>query len=140
METIPKLVKIYQCPGCISNPEDADCYLKSEHEGQLQCTKHCPGTLGVGIGKLMPGFPKGFNRVGYAEELYITIFKSFDHCWKYDKFNIPVWKYYDKDNDATLIKGLSPRICMIFLHIISGDVRDKINCLEITKEDIEGMD
>ena len=40
----------------------------------------------------------------------------------------------------TLVRGLSPRINKPFLDIYLKDVRDKINCFEIFKEDIESMD
>jgi len=140
MSAIPELVKIYQCPGCVSSPEDSDCYRKSSEHSNNACDNHCPGTLAVNIGKLMLGFPKGFDRVGFASKVFICIFDKFEDGWDYDKFNIPVWKYYDTENDTTLVKGLSPRICMIFIHIYAGDARDKIDCLELTKDDIEEMD
>jgi len=83
--------------------------------------------------------PKGFDRCGVDEKLIIHIFEKFDDGWGYNKFNIPVWKYKD-DIGSTLVRGLSPRINAPFLHIFLEDCRDKIDCLEITDEDIAEMD
>jgi hypothetical protein len=90
--------------------------------------------------------PTGFNRLGKMqgkpEYLKINIFESYAHLnsiWGYDKFNIPCWKYCDEDGN-TIVRGLCPRRNEPFLHVILEDCRDKINCLEITKEDIERMD
>jgi len=57
----------------------------------------------------------------------------------YDNFNVPCWKHLDKHGN-TLVRGLKPRLNMPFLHIYLGDVRDQVECLEITKEDIDNMD
>ena len=57
----------------------------------------------------------------------------------YDMFNIPVWKYLDEHGN-TLVRGIMPRRNEPFLHIYIGNCIDKINCLEITKQNIDEMD
>ncbi|RPJ70156.1 MAG: hypothetical protein EHM20_15690 [Alphaproteobacteria bacterium] len=72
----------------------------------------------------------------------IKIFKTFhdlEKNWAYDKFNVPVWKHLNESNHV-LIRGLSPRINMPFLHIVLENCMDQINCLEITNKDIAEMD
>ena len=73
----------------------------------------------------------------------MLIFKNeeeFVNSWgKYDKFNMPVWKFKNADGNI-IVRGLSPRTNSPFIHIFLYDCFDKINCLEITKKDQEGMD
>lgn len=126
-------VKEYQCTGC-TNGSFPECFNDSG-EG---CRSHSAGTYMMGVGKLFLGMPKGFNRSGVAETESIEIFKSFPKHW-YDMFNVPVWKYLD-EHENTIVRGISPRINSPFIHVISGNHIDKIDCLEITNEDLEDMD
>ena len=82
--------------------------------------------------------PKGFNRLGHQENLKLIVFDCFDEN-NYNMFNIPVWKYLDEHGN-TLVRGIMPRRNEPFLHIYIGNCIDKINCLEITKDDIDKMD
>lgn len=127
-------VSEYQCSGCMSGPA-LSCYKKGESEA---CESHHAGTLMSGVGRILLGMPKGFNRIGPVENFKTYIFEKFEDGWGYDKWNIPVWKHFDGKN--TLVRGLSPRTNFPFLHIFVGDIRDKIDCLEITDEDVEWMD
>ena len=134
-----KVVKEYQCSGCV-NGFDASCFESNENGG-IGCGKHLPGTMILGIGTIFLGLPKGFNRVGKHETLKPIIFESFK-TWdwgKYDKFNIPVWKYLSPDGH-TFVRGLIPRRNEPFIHIFLEDCMNEINCLEITQEDIDAMD
>lgn len=84
--------------------------------------------------------PVPFSRLG-KDESPINIFESWEQKedkWSYDKFNIPCWKYLDEHKN-TLVRGLSPRINKTFLHVILGNHLEKINCYELTNEDILGM-
>jgi hypothetical protein len=99
--------------------------------------------------------PKGFNRLGPvdAKDFRLWIYESWEaateHRGKapgdltvtgpFDLFNVPVWKYLDEHGN-TLVRGMCPRTNRPFLHIILGDHLDKIDCLEITDEDLKGMD
>jgi len=136
--TLKEAVQEYQCPGCVDGIFP-DCY---EIEGDdLGCSNHCAGTMISNIGRIFLGMPKGFNRLGFCEKTVIYIFKSFNDLksWNYNKFNIPVWKYLDKHGN-TLIRGLSPRVNLSFIHIFLGNELNNIDCLEITQKDIEDMD
>ncbi len=138
----PKEIKEYQCSGCVCGCGD-DCYKKCDKN--LSCEKHCAGTMATGIGTFYLGMPKGFERIGECKKMILNIYKNYNEKeknWKYDKFNIPVWKYWN-DTGHVFIRGISPRINAPFIHVIlecNQKEFDEINCLEITEEDKEDMD
>lgn len=138
METkLKKAIENYQCTGC-SVGSDIRCFTSDSFgEG---CGKHFSGTgvLG-GIGKILLGMPKGFNRMGEQKELRPKIFKSFSDYGSYDKWNIPTWKYKDEFGN-TLVRGLMPRRNEPFLHVFLEDCLDQVNCYLVTPEDVEFMD
>jgi hypothetical protein len=129
-------VKEYQCAGC-TNGSYEDCYKKGEYG--VECCSHEPGTFMAIVGTLFLGMPKGFNRLGQCKNTYINIFEKFDDGWGYDKFNVPVWKHKDTHGNI-LVRGISPRTNTPFIHVFLEDCLDKIDCLEITSEDIDKMD
>jgi hypothetical protein len=141
METnVKKAIKEYQCSGCISghDPVESGCFKQCDTG--CGCGAHHAGTFMMGIGKLFLGLPKGFNRLGDINDMHPYIFEDFLKDWgEYNKFNIPVWKHLD-ENGNTIVRGLQPRLNTPFIHIHLGDHRDKINCIEITNEDISEMD
>lgn len=130
-------IKEYQCTGCVdgSFPE---CYKTDAGYG-ITCRKHVAGTGVSFIGKIFLGMPTGFNRLGMAEKTELHIFEDYTEDVKYDKFNVPVWKYLDKHGN-TLVRGLRPRINDPFVHVILGNHLDKIDCREISQEEIDAMD
>ncbi len=138
----PEEVKEYQCSGCVCGCGD-NCYKKCDES--LSCEKHVAGTMISGIGTVYLGMPSGFNRIGECKSMILNIYKTYkekENFWAYDKFNIPVWKNRN-DVGHVLIRGLSPRINVPFIHIVlecSKEEFDKINCLEITEKDKEDMD
>jgi len=134
-ENIKNFIENYQCSGCVCG-SDISCFEKSDG---IECKKHIAGTLVSGIGKILLGMPHGFNRLGQAENMKINGFKTLSDGWGYNKFNIPVWKYLDEQNN-TIVRGLSPRINAPFLHVFLTDCISKIDCYEITASDIDGMD
>lgn len=144
METkVKKAVERYQCSGCISGC-NIKCYEPTIPGDGDGCGKHFSGTTIIGIGKVFLGLPKGFNRLGHLHNMKPLIFKSFNDFtetgWSnYDKFNITVWKHLDEHGN-TLVRGMIPRKNETFLHIFLENCIDKINCLEISQEDIEEMD
>lgn len=142
METkIKKAIKEYQCSGCMNghDPIKSGCFKPCDTG--CGCGAHFAGTFMTGgIGKLFLGMPKGFNRLGKDEKMHPYIFENFQKDWgEYDKFNVPVWKYLD-ENGNTIVRGLQPRLNIPFIHIHLSDYRDKIDCMEITIDDINEMD
>ncbi|GAG82670.1 unnamed protein product [marine sediment metagenome] len=111
----------------------------------IGCSKHCAGTrILPSIGKVLLGVPKGFNRYGINEKTQMVIFENFvqqNQQYSYDKLNVPVWKYLEED--TCFVRGLLPRLNEPFLHIIGNITKEEfnsINCIEITKQDLEDMD
>ena len=139
VKEVLKFVEIYQCPGC-GLGLGTGCYERNAPG--VDCKKHVAGTYGTGVGKFLLGMPHGFDRID--RNTFLKMFRNFKQKNEmrngdYDKYNIPVWKYLDEYGN-TLVRGIMPRIHRIFIHIFLEDCMDKINCLEITKKDVEEMD
>ena len=132
---IKDIIEEYQCPGCVGG-SDISCFKKADVG--LQCDAHVAGIRMLGAGRLFLGMPRGFNRLGGFDDFSLQIFNDLN-TWGYDKFNIPVWKYFD-ENGNTLVRGISPRTNAPFLHVVAGNHIPDIDCLQLTKKDIEGMD
>ena len=141
-KNISEAVERYQCSGCVAG-YNTSCFKKNQDAG-VGCGKHLAGTMIISIGTIFIGLPKGFNRLGHLVKMKPIMFKNFkefsESDWgNYEKFNIPVWKHLDEHGN-TLVRGLMPRRNEPFLHIFLEDCLDKIECLEISKEDIDNMD
>ena len=139
METKLKLaIEKYQCSGCVVGG-DISCF--ENNNWGLGCGKHHAGTMIFpGVGNIFLGMPKGFNRLGEYTKLKPTIYDTFESSdWKFDMWNIPVWKYLSKEG-YTFVRGLMPRRNEPFIHIFLENCIDKINCLEISQDDVDGMD
>lgn len=130
-------VKEYQCIGCVDGPYP-DCY-KTETGYGISCREHLAGTGASFTGRFFPSMPAGFNRLGHWDRMKPEIFEKFtDEIWL-DKFNVPVWKHLDEHGN-TLVRGLRPRLNEPFLMVILGDHLDKIECREISREEMKAMD
>jgi hypothetical protein len=131
-----EIVEKYQCSGCVCGC-DTSCYEKTDYG--VGCEKHVVGTTISGLGRIFLGMPVGFCRLGTLDSKMfpLGIFENLKDGYL-DKFNIPVWKYYD--GTVTMMRGLSPRINLPFINIFIGNHLDEIDCLEITDEDIKEMD
>lgn len=129
----------YQCSGC-SKGHNLECFEENP-VGGVGCGGQSAGTYVAQIGNIFLGLPKGFNRLGHHERMVPTIFESFDKFeWgPYDKFNVAVWKHLTKEGH-TLVRGLMPRRNEPFLHIFLENCINKIDCAEITEEEIVEMD
>lgn len=132
---IKEAIEEYQCSGCALG-HNIDCFEPCNTG--CGCGKHLAGTLFFPIGKVFLGLPIGFNRLGKDDKMKPFIFEDLKRG-KYDKFNVPVWKYLDKNNN-TIIRGLHPRLNIPFIHIILKNCVDEINCELITDKDREEMD
>ena len=139
MENKIKLaIESYQCSGCMCGC-DTSCFQENDLGG-IGCGKHKAGTIISGIGTILLGMPKGFNRLGSATWIKPNIYTDFDSSdWEYDKWNVPTWKYLSPDKH-TFVRGISPRTNSPFIHIFLEDCMDKINCMEITQKDVDFMD
>ena len=136
--TVKTAIENYQCSGCM-NGGDTSCFASND-SGGVGCGKHYAGTMITTIGKIFLGLPNGFNRLGDKKEMKPNIYETFDSSdWKYNMWNIPVWKYLNQDGH-TIVRGVMPRRNDSFIHIFLENCLDKINCLEITQDDVDGMD
>lgn len=144
---IKEAIEEYQCPGCVSGC-NIECFEKDDINKSASCGKHTAGTMVLGTGSFFLGMPTGFNRLGQRYEdsrasLAVAIFETREDGWQeptgYKKWNIPVWKYKN-EKGHTFVRGISPRNNRPFLHVYLEDCMDQIDCLEITQEDVDGMD
>lgn len=133
--TMIEAIEEYQVPGAVGDFDKNTAVIDNGWVG------HVPATFVSGIGLVFLGMPRGFMRLGPIEAKYfrLWIFETWEACWAYDKYNVPCWKHLDEHGN-TLVRGLSPRVNTPFLHVILGDHRDKIDCLEITAADLAEMD
>ena len=139
METkFKKAIEEYQCSGCVGG-SDISCFERNDIGG-VGCGKHHAGTIMLGIGNFFLGLPKGFNRLGECTKLKPIIYDTYDSSdWKYDRWNIPVWKHLSKEGH-TFVRGVMPRRNEYFVHVFLEDCISKIDCLEISQDDIDGME
>jgi len=133
-----KFVKEYQCSGCVCCPAD-ECFKEAEGKS-IACDKHVAGSMTFpSIGRFFLGMPKGFDRIGEQDGLKIQIYKTQSDQeiqWKYDQFNVPVWKHQNKAGHI-FIRGYIPRLNGGFIHIIlKGNYKDiKAHEIDITTID-----
>lgn len=131
-------IEEYQCSGCVSG-SNIECF-KNNESGGVGCGKHHAGTIVTGIGNFFLGMPRGFERLGEYRKLKPNIYETFNSSdWKYNMWNIAVWKYLSKEGH-TFVRGIMPRRNEPFIHIFLENCIDKIECLEITEADVDGMD
>jgi hypothetical protein len=72
-----EFVEEYQCPGCMG----CDNEYSKKRNNSLTCSKHYPGTMMPGVGKILLGMPKGFNRMGPIEDfkrMGFEIYSTYD--------------------------------------------------------------
>lgn len=136
-EELVAAIKDYQCAGCISGPYPS-CFKSNDIGGG--CEKQYVGTTVIPqIGKIFLGLSKGFCRIGYQKDMIIYIFETQEQQqkqWKYDYFNIPVWKHKNKKGHI-LIRGYQPRLNIGFVHVILNGNYDSIDAHEIDVTDID---
>lgn len=137
VRTPKEAVKEYQCLGCMDGSYP-DCY-KTEAGYSISCRKHFAGTIIGGQGKIFLGMPKAFNRLGHYEKMRVNVYEDYNEDVVFDKFNVPVWKHLDEYGN-TLVRGLRPRLNEPFIDVILGNHLDKIDCIEISREELLAMD
>lgn len=135
-KNIKKAIENYQCAGCMVGG-DTSCF-HTDNIG-IGCGQHYSGTSIGGIGKIFLGLPKSFSRLGDSKDMRPKIFNKFSEYGNYDKWNVACWKYKNEEGH-TLVRGLMPRRNEPFIHIFLEDCLDKVNCYELTEEDINYMD
>ncbi len=128
------------CPGCAGG-KSGGCF-KCKTGLDEGCSEYHPGTIILPVGTVILSAPIGFCRVGKMDHTSICLYRNLEDAnedWAYDMFNVPVWKH-QSDDGVIYVRGMIPRKNQTFLHIIESGDLSKINCLEITKEQISKMD
>ena len=132
---VKEAIQMYQCPGCIY-ADATNCYERDKGQGCSAHIAYCD--KGDKLMFYLPGMPKGFNSIDCFNRTRIHIFQSLADGWEYNKFNIPLWKHRD-DNGNVLVRGFSPLFNTAWIQIFLSDCLDDIDCIEITKADMEQM-
>ena len=122
------------------------CTEIAERPG-VGCTSHVAGTYMLSGGSMFLGLPKGFNRLGTANQDSFEIFDSMEQALSlYPNlntiFSVPVWIHIDEYGN-TLTRWYSPRTNAGWTMVILGDHSDHprfANTIRITEEQIDKMD
>jgi len=117
-ERAAELVVNFQCPGCIRGPMETGCFRKDD--SNESCSNHRPSTFIGGIGRIMLGLPKGFNRCGPTDLSLMNSspIRIFREMPTYDRLNVPVWA--TETDGCLLVRVFMPRLGMHFVDIIDG--------------------
>lgn len=136
-----RMIKKFQCPGCVRGC-DLDCgaFKLADKLGgteAFQCAGHVAGTMILGGGMVALGLPKGFNKVG-ALHYGSGAMTSNIRLWldgampQWDDFNVPVWAM--KEGKYTFVRTYSPRINTGWVDVIEdGPIVAKIVCRPDTR-------
>lgn len=134
-----KMIEELQCPGCTLG-SDRHCGSFEEENGvpnaYFKCRNHSAGTRLLGVGKILLGFPRGFNRIGETDTAanVVKLFEKTEDCWgtnANDSFDFPVWKA--KHDGRIFLRVISPRIGRVQIHAIdSEDGFENIKCRDVT--------
>lgn len=125
--TSEEMIEKFQCPGCMSGG-DTHCghYSLNENYG-ISCSSHYAGTMIFGIGKILLGLPKGFNRIGPLESEYQKVYLRLWLAGQkpvWDKFNVPVWAMVE--DGFLFTRTYSPRNNKTNVDIIEGGTLEDI--------------
>lgn len=134
MKRAEKLIKEFQCPGCVCgiSPTDCERYEYREMEGgSFRCEGHVCGTTMMPGGTIALGLPKGFCKTGFERDPFDKTGKTqrgrnkMDlRIWpagktpQWDRLNVPVWAM-ERDGFA-FVRTFSPRVNLSFVDVIEG--------------------
>lgn len=131
-----RMVERFCCPGCV-NGSDSKCGkfqigdklpppafgvqpTRASVEPGLSCLGHAPGTIAFPGGKLMPGLPKGFNKVGEWSHPLLRLWpKGARPEWNH--LNVPVWSMVQDGH--LFVRTFSPRINRPAVDVVEGATR-----------------
>lgn len=113
-----KMVEEFQCPGCVAG-SDTKCgsFKLEEFNNQFHCSKHVPGTTMAGVGKILLGLPKGFNRTTREQGTCVRLCDKPDAS-HWNNLNVAVWAM---EMDGYLfVRTYSPRVDVTWIDVIKG--------------------
>jgi len=120
--TVVAMIGEFQCPGCVYGPDPKSCsqykYEEHEHVGSACCATHCAGTRILGIGRVVLGLPRGFNRYGTSDDMPIRLYEKGHPKGVWNPFNVPVWKMMWEG--FLLVRTYSPRVNRSYIDVIQG--------------------
>lgn len=125
LHVLREMVEKFQCPGCVAG-SDTQCgsyEIADTGTGGFNCSSHVVGTSIVGIGQILLGMPKGFNRVGLRldalnpHKFYIRLHPQ-DAQIMWNKFNIPMWAMEHEGH--LFVRTYSPRINLAYIDVFQG--------------------
>lgn len=135
------MVKEFMCCGCVSgsDPDTCPAFRKGETfdggHSVYRCEKWCAGTR-TPYGKIAIGLPKGFNKIGMADndmnEWYIRLHTELPPADFWDMFNFPIWAM---EHDGYLfVRTYLPRRNVAYLDIIRGGTLSLVpNAVDVSK-------
>lgn len=125
-----EMVEDKQCPGCIrgSNTKCGSFEMHKDEEF-FTCKNWRPSTFMSGVGRIVLGMPRGFNRTGCVEFgdkpfVYMRLYESPEKMMNYNKFNVAVWAM---EHDGYLyVRCYSPRANHLYVDVIKGGKMENV--------------
>jgi len=138
---VVEMVGEFMCPGCTLGCKSTmdDCGKIEQQPngakegGSWTCNNHSAGTMMAGIGKILLGMPKGFNRVGFnTSSLHprdhqhnpIRLWTEMPPEDHWDNLNVPVWAMEYEGH--LLVRTYCPRINVNWTDVVKGGTRDLV--------------
>lgn len=129
--TKEKMVKKFQCPGCVSGPSPKTCpAYKLNGEYGFKCAGHVLGTNMNGQIRFALGLPKGFNRAGPQDDGLCTRNTLQLGLWlkgttpSFDKFNVAVWAL--EQGGFLFVRAYAPRTDRGSIHVVEAGTLDLV--------------
>lgn len=119
------MIEEFQCPGCVAGSDIKCGAFKFSKNNGVCCTGHVPGTMILGLGSILLGMPKGFNRVGdwrgeggfTRDDSRIRLFTK-GEAPEWNDLNVPVWAMVEKG--YLYVRTYSPRTNRTFIDVVEG--------------------
>lgn len=133
--TLKNMIEEFQCVGCVGG-SDTDCGRFVQ--AAASCKSHVAGTELLGVGAILLGMPKGFNKTGHhydANGKFVSNYRvdiwfyppgaAKEAIGVYNYLNVPVWAM-EKDGNL-FVRVFMPRVNASFTQVVAGGT---INMIE----------
>lgn len=119
------MIEEFQCPGCVCGSDIKCGAFELGRTNGVCCKGHVPGTMIVGVGSILLGMPRGFNRVGdwrgeggfTKGDTRIRLFTK-GNMPEWNDLNVPVWAMVEEG--YLYVRTYLPRVNRTFVDVVEG--------------------